>query len=92
MDNKPAEGARIHFRRIAPSGQVFLIVPHETRHAVVFVNEDSANAIRVGASGTVSTQGTLIPASQSLSDNYSHDSWWGYAASSSGVVSGFIVA
>lgn len=91
MDNKPAEGHRIHFRIVRPSAAQFLIVGAGVRQTVLIVNEDSTNAIRVGASGTVNTLGTLIPAGQSLADNYSQDEYWGYAPSNSGTISGFIV-
>jgi hypothetical protein len=91
MDNKPASGHRIHFRKINPATSPFLIVGAGVRQTILIVNEDSTNAIRVGASGTVSTLGTLIPAGQSLADNYSQDEYWAYAPSSSGTVSGFIV-
>lgn len=91
MDIKPAEGHRIHFRVVRPTTTPFLIVGAGARQTILIVNEDSTNAIRVGESGTVATLGTLIPASQSLADNYSQDAYWGYAPSSSGTVSGFIV-
>lgn len=89
MDNKPADGARIHFRYVFTSTPRLLALGG-TRQAIVIVNEGSS-AVRLGHSGTVATLGLYLPGETALSDNYSKDEYWGYVSSGSGTVSGFIV-
>lgn len=89
MDKKPAEGMRIHFRKIFTTTPV-LIALGGTRQAIVIVNEGST-AVRLGFSGTVATLGLYLPGETALSDNYSKDEYWGYVSSGSGTVSGFVV-
>lgn len=89
MDNKPADGQRIHFRKIFTSTPVLLVMGG-TRQAVVIVNEGSS-AVRIGHSGTVAASGLYLPGETALSDNYSKDEYWAYVSSGSGTVSGFVV-
>ena len=89
MDIKPADGSRVHFRKVLTS-TITKLVGEGTRQAVVFVNE-SASGIYLGHSGTVTTLGLYIPTLTSLADNYSRDEYWGYVSSGSGTVSGFII-
>lgn len=90
MDKKPADGRRVHFSIIATSTPKLIVGPGN-RHALVFSNESSSVAMRIGHSGTVGTLGLYIPANQGFTDNYSSDEYWVVAASSSGTVSGFLV-
>lgn len=87
MDKKPADGRRMHFNLIATTTPK-LIVGAGVRHAVVILGDAS---IRIGHSGTVATQGLLIPANTGFTDNYSSDDWWVVTPSSSGTVTGFVV-
>lgn len=89
MDKVKAVGERIHFRKVFTTTPVLLALGGE-RSAIVIVNE-SNSAIRIGHSGTVSTLGLYVPSENSFSDNYSKDEYWGWVASGSGTVSGFIV-
>lgn len=88
-DKKPADGNRIHFRTIFTSTPK-LIASGGTRQAIVIVNEGSSG-VRVGHSGTVASLGVYIPGETAFADNYSKDEYWGYVASGSGTISGFIV-
>jgi hypothetical protein len=87
MDKKPADGRRIHFNLIATSTPK-LIVGAGARHAVVIATNAD---IRIGFSGTVASQGLLIPADNGFTDNYTADDWWVVAPTSSGTVTGFVV-
>lgn len=88
MDIKPADGHRNHFVVIATATPK-LIVGAGNRNALVFTTDA---AIRVGmSSGTLSTEGMIVPANQGFTDNYSTDEWWVIASSGSGTVSGFTV-
>lgn len=89
MDLKPAQGHRIHFTAKTMTTTPQLLVGGDGRQAVVFVV--NGGAVRIGHSGSIATQGVYIPDGQGFTDNYSADEWWGYAASGSGSVSGFIV-
>jgi len=91
MDNKPAMGDRTHFKVIVPSAYPVLLVGGGIKDAVVFVNEGS-QAVRLGYSGTVASDGLYFDGGKSLSDNYSQNEYWAQATSSSGTVSGFYVA
>lgn len=90
MDKKPADGHRIHFRKIFTTTPVLIVPGTVNRQAVVIVNEGTT-AVRLGFSGTVATLGLYLPGETALSDNYSVDEYWGYVASGSGTVSGFLV-
>jgi len=90
MDKKPAVGHRIHFKKTVPSAYPVLLVGRGVKEAVVFVNEGT-QAIRLGFSGTVSTNGLYLDGGKSFADNYSLDEYWGQATSSSGTVSGIEV-
>lgn len=87
MDNKPADGRRIHFNIIATSTPK-LLVGAGSRHAIVITTDV---AVRIGYSGTVASAGLLIPADQGFTDNYTADDYWVIAPSSSGTVTGFVV-
>ena len=89
MDNKPASGHRIHFRRIVGTTPV-LLANEGNRHAFVMTNVGNAD-VSIGYSGSLSALGILIPANQGYSDNYSIDEYWAVASSGSGTVSGFII-
>lgn len=90
MDTKKALGTRTPFRTIVGSSVPVLLVSASHRWGVVIVNEGST-VLKVGTSGTVSATGIGVPASQSLSDTFSSDEYWGLFVSSSGTVSGFYV-
>jgi len=51
------------------------LVGHGVKQAAVFVNEGT-QAIRLGYSGTVSTNGIYLDGGKSLADNYSLDDYW----------------
>lgn len=89
MDQKPADGHRIHFTSRNINTTPIRLVGADGRHAVVFVN--TGDAVRIGHSGSIATQGIIIPQNQGFSDNYSADEWWAYAASGTGTISGYII-
>ena len=90
MDKKPATESRYHFKKTVPSAYPVLLHPDVVRDAILIVNEGT-QAVRIGHSGTVSTEGTYLDGGNSLADNYSRDAWWAQATSASGTVSGFAV-
>lgn len=89
MDTKPATERRYHFLYIVPSAYPVLIHPDVIRDEIVISNEGSP-AIRIGHSGTVSTNGMYIGSGVIFTDRYSRDAWWAQAVTSSGTVSGFV--
>ena len=90
MDKKPATEKRVHFKYIVPSAYPILVHPEVVRDAIVMLNEGT-QAMRIGHSGTVSTNGMYLDGGKSLADNYSSDAWWAQATSASGTISGFVV-
>jgi hypothetical protein len=90
MENKPASGHRIHFSRTVAQTPVRL-VGSDGRYGVFIFHNSSAD-LRIGNSGSIATEGLLVPSSQKVfADFESVDEWWAYYASGSGTVSGYSV-
>ena len=89
MDIKPASGHRIHFTTKNVTSTPVRLVGADGRYAVVFVN--TGDAVRIGHSGSIATEGVIIPQNNGFSDTFSADEWWAYAASGTGTVSGYII-
>ncbi len=86
------KGFKVFQRATAGTGAPAFLCPPANRLHAVFFNE-GPSPVRMGTpSGTVSTQGILLPSGQYFYDYYSDDDWWIQAVgASSGTVSGFIV-
>lgn len=90
MENRPANGHRIHFSKIVAQTPV-LLAQEGSRYAILIVH-DSSVSLRVGNSGTVQTNGLLLPSSAyGFWDDLSTDAYWAYYPAGSGTVTGFVV-
>lgn len=86
------KGNKIFQKAIAGTSTPVLLCPPATRLHGVWFNE-GPSPVRLGTpSGTVSSQGILLPSGMYFYDYYSDDDWWMQAVGAgSGTVSGFIV-
>lgn len=90
MENSPAIGKRIHFSKVVAQTPVLLAVEGQ-RYGILIVH-DSSVSLRVGHSGTVTTEGLQLASSAyGFWDDLSKDAYWAYYPSGSGTVTGFIV-
>lgn len=83
------DGRRIHFSVLATTTPK-LLVDKSGRQALVIYNAASVN-VRIGLSGSLSSQGMLLGALLTHYDLFSNDEWWVLSESSSGTVCGYYV-
>lgn len=84
-------GTKRFFRIVAGSGAPVQIKPDVACIGVVMFNE-GPSPLRIGnPSGTVTSQGLLLPSGVLFQDEYSDDAWWAQSSTSSGTVSGYYV-
>ncbi len=86
------KGFKVFLKAIAGTTTPVLLCPPATRLHALFFNE-GPSPVRLGTpSGTVASQGILLPSGQYFYDYYSDDDWWMQAVgASSGTVTGFMV-
>lgn len=79
-------GRRQHFTVLATTTPK-LLVGAGSRQAVTFVG--GAVDVYLGYSGSLPTNGVLLPAGNVFYDMFSSDEWWVATASSSGTITGY---
>jgi hypothetical protein len=88
--SSPTSGRRIHFSKIVSQTPVLLY--DKGSRWVFWLFHDSSADLRLGFSGSIATQGILIPSEQRVFiDDLSSDEYWAYYASGSGTVTGYVV-
>lgn len=87
MDKRRPSCKKTFFLQVIGTTPVRIAGVDLFREAIVINNEDTSVSVRIGGSGT---NGTLLPPTETFSDNYSQDEWWGWTAASSGTVSAVI--
>lgn len=86
---EPVNGRRVPFSILATTTPK-LLVDAGSRQCVVVYNA-SGSDVRLGASGSLSSLGVLVPSNMQFHDLFTNDDWWVLTTSGSGTVSGYVV-
>ena len=81
-------GRRVTFQQLATTTPKLLVGAGDRQ--CVFINNNTSVNINLGVSGTAN--GLILGAGLGHYDMFSSDEWWVTTASSSGTVSGYVVA